>query len=74
LDVWECCIPYWEAFWTLHRSRGFAVGMGGAMPLGLAYSELSRYATDHGLAIDDVVALVGRMDMVYLEHSAQEKK
>lgn len=76
-DVWPICKPYWVAFWVLTESRPLAVGMGGAYPLPIPYSELSLYAKDHGQAdtfadLDEFVFLVNQMDQAYIEHRYAE--
>lgn len=64
---------YWDGFWVLSRSRGYAVGFGGGVALGLKYSEIAAYAKDHQLDVDETVDLLGQMDVVYLQHVNREK-
>lgn len=71
--LWDVSVPYWRAFQTLSRSRGYAVGMSGGSPLAVPYSEISAYAKDHGLAatwadLEDTVELVQALDDAYLKH------
>ncbi len=67
-------VPYWNAFQVLNRGRVWSMGMGGAVPMGIGYHDLSAYARDYGLPIDELVELVGQMDGVFLAHAAERQK
>ncbi len=79
LDLWDICVPYWIAWHTLNGGRRYAVGMGGAFPLGLEYGELSQYARDHGFLRDPdeyrhYLNLLRKLDETYLLHHAEQSK
>lgn len=72
-------MPYWNAWHVLNGGRRYAVGMGGAFPLGLEYGELSAYARDHGFQRDrdefaHFLSLLRTMDEAYLTHHAEQQK
>jgi hypothetical protein len=77
-DLWDVCLPYWQAFLTLHRARGIAIGPTTAIPLPLQYTEMAAYARDHGLAdtreeLDETVTLLIELDQLYLAHVASRQ-
>lgn len=77
-DLWPVARPYYNAWHELHRSRQWASGgMGPAIPIGLAYSEIAAYARDAGYVGDsfrEFVQLMGAMDAVYFECFARKVK
>ncbi len=66
---------FWEAFWTLHRSRTYSGGMV-VVPNPLAYSEIVRYAETEGLDVTETVQAVQAMDGTWLSvhHESQKKR
>lgn len=38
------CLPFWEAFWTLHRGRGWIVGPTRIIPQPLVLTEILAWA------------------------------
>lgn len=69
VEVWPCALPYHRAWLVLQHGRTYAMGSMGGFPHGLLYSEVARYATDHGYGdeeFDDFVELVNALDAEYL--------
>lgn len=50
------------------------MGLSGGIPLGIAYSEISQYAKDHDLEVDEAVSLIGGMDQLFIQHHAERSK
>jgi hypothetical protein len=53
LSIPEPLQPYWDAWDVLHAGRHYAAGMAGALPMGLAVSEMLAYAHAFGFAESD---------------------
>ncbi len=64
--------PVFNAFMALSARRGMAIGVGGAILLPLAFSEISVAADRFGFAAPDdfehFLALISAMDAAYLAH------
>lgn len=71
-EVWPINRAPWDCFWTLANSRPLVSTGMGALHGRLAYTEISRWAYDHGEAwsqeaLDDFVWLVQQMDGEWLK-------
>lgn len=77
MGLWPTAEPYWDGFVALDRGRTWAMGMMGAVPQPLAYSEIAAYARDHrftGDDFDEFVDLIGQMDRTFLAVVAERLK
>lgn len=56
-----------EAFWMMNPARPVAVGMGGAIPLGLAVTEIVATARVYGFPEDWFLTVARAADRAYME-------
>ena len=72
-EVWESCLPFWEGFTVLSRSRPWHPGPHGGQPGYIPYSEIAAYARDHDHGerseLDLFVYLIQQLDEVYIAHA-----
>lgn len=77
IDVPPPALPYYRAWWRLHAARVQHVGMTGAVPSGLPWSEVTAIARHHGARsredIDDWDQILNAMEAEYFKHVAKER-
>ena len=68
-NLWEMCEPMFACWGRLHWSRHYMVGATMIRPMGLQYTEVSKYAKDNGFG-DSITELLEFIDLVYVADRA----
>lgn len=77
--MWQVNEETYRVWCKLNAVRSYAAGPSGLIPLGLPYSELSRYAKDRELGttltdLDEFVELMWALDRTYLDWWRQQNE
>lgn len=79
LEISPASAPYLAAFLMLSDGREYAVGMGGAIPRRITFTEIEHYGRIYGFArsrqdLQDFAEIIRRIDTQFIAHAAAKTK